>query len=241
MPNIYEALQKAQEGQDGGEGGAPPLPPRRGVAKRFLVEKLVAVSQAIDSGLPQSGSHIVMFTGTNKGEGTSTAVRSLAEVASSELGKRVALVDANPEADGHAAYFGVTVASTLSEAAENGDDVLGALVSVQDSNLCIGHLVTRGTPVSRVAGRPSFGRVFEQLRSHFDLVLLDAPPAGGSSDALLLTTATDGVILVIQAERTRWQVTRNVRDQIEKQGGTILGVLLNKRKFYIPRFIYKRL
>jgi Mrp family chromosome partitioning ATPase len=46
---------------------------------------------------------------------------------------------------------------------------------------------------------------------------------------------------VLEAEKTRWPVAENTKQMIEKNGGKVLGVVLNKRQFYIPDFIYRRL
>ena len=51
----------------------------------------------------------------------------------------------------------------------------------------------------------------------------------------------DGVVLVLEAEKTRWQVADKARESIENHGGKVLGVVLNKRRYYIPDFIYSRI
>ena len=51
----------------------------------------------------------------------------------------------------------------------------------------------------------------------------------------------DGVVIVIEAGKTREQVAVRAKKELEEAGGKVLGVVLNKRKFYIPEWIYKRL
>ena len=46
---------------------------------------------------------------------------------------------------------------------------------------------------------------------------------------------------MVEAERTRRQVVENVKNKIARNGGNIIGVVFNKRKYYIPEFIYRRL
>jgi Mrp family chromosome partitioning ATPase len=82
---------------------------------------------------------------------------------------------------------------------------------------------------------------WKKLKQRFDLILVDSPPATTSTDGLAISSKVDGVILVVEAEKTRWPVAENVRDRIKRSGGNILGIVLNKRRFYIPDFIYKRL
>ncbi len=51
----------------------------------------------------------------------------------------------------------------------------------------------------------------------------------------------DGVIIVVEAEKTRWQVALSLKEKIINNGGNILGLVFNKRQYYIPQFIYDRL
>ena len=43
------------------------------------------------------------------------------------------------------------------------------------------------------------------------------------------------------SEKTRWQVADEVKERIQRHGGSVLGVVLNKRRHIIPGFIYKRI
>jgi len=58
---------------------------------------------------------------------------------------------------------------------------------------------------------------------------------------LALVAKVDGVVLVVEAEETKWRTAGHVREQIERVGGNILGVVLNKRRYHIPQSVYKYL
>ena len=51
----------------------------------------------------------------------------------------------------------------------------------------------------------------------------------------------DGVVLVVRAEKTRWEVAQSARERLENGKSNILGVVLNDRKLHIPGWIYRRL
>jgi Mrp family chromosome partitioning ATPase len=72
-----------------------------------------------------------------------------------------------------------------------------------------------------------------------DWVLFDAPPVNHFDEGLALSGMVDGVVMVIQAEKTRWEVAQSAKQRLEDSGGRILGVVLNKRKFYIPKWLYE--
>jgi len=241
VPRIWEALERAEHEQTGQGENAPIVTPERGTRDRSLREKLLAVYQGIESGLPDKDSRVVLFVGANPGEGTSTLVRELAKLVSRELAKRVVLLDAEHGRGGHYEHFGVALEAGLEDVVSGQRQLDEVLQPVNDNTMFLGCLATNEPAASTVAASPRFKELIEQLHPEFDLVLLDAPPVRDSSNALLLTPATDGVVLVVEAEKTRWQVADSLRQRMESQGGNILGVILNKRKFYIPQVIYRRL
>lgn len=61
------------------------------------------------------------------------------------------------------------------------------------------------------------------------------------SDVIALAGKVDGVVLVVESERTRREVALQYKDRLEKSGAHILGVVLNKRRFHIPEWVYNRL
>ena len=82
--------------------------------------------------------------------------------------------------------------------------------------------------------------VFEELKNIFDLILIDFPITSHGKD-VMLSSRIDGVILVVEAEKTRWQVAEKMKEQVVGHGDKVLGVVLNKRRFPIPETIYKRI
>jgi len=85
----------------------------------------------------------------------------------------------------------------------------------------------------------NFNNKLEQLKQAFDYIVFDAPAILGSSEPALLSQYIEGVILVIEAEKTKWEVTELAVSNVRNSGGTFVGAILNKRKFYIPRFLYR--
>ena len=80
--------------------------------------------------------------------------------------------------------------------------------------------------------------LMDQLRMNFDLIVIESEGALKQAGAAVLSAAADATILVIQAERTRMPVVRELQRKLESHGGRIVGTVLNRRKFYIPRFLY---
>ena len=60
-------------------------------------------------------------------------------------------------------------------------------------------------------------------------------------DSAAICSRVDGVIIVITYGKTRRQVGLRVKKELEDAGANVLGVIINRRKYYIPDWIYRRL
>lgn len=65
------------------------------------------------------------------------------------------------------------------------------------------------------------------VKSRFDLVLLDSPPILGVSDASVLASEADLTIVVVQHRKLPRNMLLRVKSAVENVGGTLLGVVLN--------------
>jgi len=69
--------------------------------------------------------------------------------------------------------------------------------------------------------------LLNRLRQIADIVIFDTPPVQPFTDALVLATRVDGVLLVIQAGRSRRDRVREARQKLEKVKANLLGVVLS--------------
>ncbi len=81
----------------------------------------------------------------------------------------------------------------------------------------------------------------DQLRLFFDYVLIDCPALRVATDILSVAPFADGVILIVEAGKTRKEQVINAQKSIEFAGGKFLGHILNKRSYVIPEWLYRRL
>jgi len=86
-----------------------------------------------------------------------------------------------------------------------------------------------------------FEGILKRLENYFDFIILDGPPMNNYPDSKLLCELTDSVVMVLEAGKTRRNVALRAKRELEKSGANILGIVLNKRKYYIPDFIYNYL
>jgi hypothetical protein len=79
------------------------------------------------------------------------------------------------------------------------------------------------------------------LRAAFDYILIDCPALKAGRDVFSLAPLVDGIILVVEAGKTRVEQILHAERSIEFARGKLLGHILNKRTFTVPGWLYKRL
>ncbi|MBL8208035.1 MAG: hypothetical protein JNM09_27630 [Blastocatellia bacterium] len=81
----------------------------------------------------------------------------------------------------------------------------------------------------------------EALQMSFDYVLLDCPSLKMSTAAALLAPLVDGIALVVEAGRTRRDEIQSAQRTLELMKAPFFGFILNKRKYPVPEWLYRRL
>ncbi len=243
MTRIYQALEQANRERT--TAGSPveaimPVAERVAPASPDLDARMEGLYQSICSMLPSDRGRIVGFIGAHSGAGATSVSAELARVAEKGHGATVLLVDTDSHGGAACGRFGLKPATGIQDALANNRPVEEAIVQSGSSHLYLSVLSTYGMSGAHVDAK-SLRAALDRLRDEFDFILFDAPPAMESATGLAISGLVDGMILVVEAEKTRWQVAESVRDAIEKQGGNVLGVVLNKRQYHIPEFVYKRL
>ncbi len=80
-----------------------------------------------------------------------------------------------------------------------------------------------------------------ELRQTFDYTILYGPPAASCSEATLMASLCDGMVLVLQANSTRRTTAQRVKEKLHSSNARLLGAVLSERTFPIPEQIYRRL
>jgi capsular exopolysaccharide synthesis family protein len=83
---------------------------------------------------------------------------------------------------------------------------------------------------AEVIDSPRLRKLLEDLAKKVDLVLIDCPPVLPVSDASILASQADGVVLVLQADETRRQAAREAVESLRKVGAHLVGVVLNSAR-----------
>ena len=244
MSKIYEALELARKTPFFREKEIEaPLPKtyKTGALDLEIEEEMVTLYQNINSLLPDVQKPSLLFVGSHSNEGASTIARQFAKTCSLTLGKTVLLVDLDRSRPNFHLFVDVEPECDLEEVIKADAPVEKAYCQVEESSLYVMPLFQQTSLSPRTLDSSRSDDFWGKVRDRFDLTIIDAPPATLFPDGLGFVRQVNGVILVFEAEKTRWPVAMNVKQKIEKQGGNILGIVFNKRRFYIPDWLYRRL
>jgi protein-tyrosine kinase len=92
---------------------------------------------------------------------------------------------------------------------------------------------------TEIIGSEKFTELVLTLSSLYDLVIIDTPPLGSVIDAALISSITDGTILVVKSKAVDYRSVIRVKKQLEKVEARILGVILNQMDKSYYRDYYK--
>jgi len=161
---------------------------------------------------------ILAVTGCSGGEGVSTIAASIAGTLRAEGAGRILLIDT----------------SAIYRSKEDDRFVLPehAVQRIGGGN--------NGSPPRPLAWKT--GEDFlNLLRREGSFVVLDCPPVLESATAARLCHLADSVILVVESEKTRRHVAREARTRLRLANANVRGVVLNKKHFHLPTWLYERL
>ena len=81
----------------------------------------------------------------------------------------------------------------------------------------------------------------EELREAYRYVLVHSGSLWLNANAMLLGKWTDGVVLILEANSTRRDTARRIKEGLAVANAKVLGVVLNNRRYPIPESLYSRL
>jgi capsular exopolysaccharide synthesis family protein len=220
-------------------GGPATIGEQPGLLPADMLKYFKGLAGHIEIGLPQAGCRAVLLSSALAGEGTTEVTIGLALALAGSMGKRTAIVDCNMHHPEVHARFGVPQVG-LGEYLGREIPLEKALFNTVVPNLYVMPVGKR--PLSLAAfSQEDFSGLVADLRKRFDYVLMDAAPVGAHPECAVLCDKVDSVILVVKHGSTRREVVVRAKEIIIRAGGRILGIVLNRRKFPIPEFLYKRL
>jgi len=173
--------------------------------------------------------HTMMVTSSGPGEGKSTTAANLA-VTYAQSGQKVLLVDGDLRRPTVHYTFQLSNAWGLSHVLSQQSTWKKVVQRSEVEHLDI---MTSGqippNPAEMLASK-RLDALIDELKSTYEIIIFDSPPALALTDAQLLAAKCDGTLLVIESGRMKRDVVLKVKENLEHVKARILGVVLNNVK-----------
>ncbi|MGL4740742.1 MAG: CpsD/CapB family tyrosine-protein kinase [Sarcina sp.] len=168
---------------------------------------------------------VLVITSANPQEGKSMTAGNLA-LSFAQDGKRVLLMDCDLRRPTLHKKFNVSNEVGLAEVLVD-DKKIPEVKHIINDNLDV--LTSGKLPPNpaEMLGSESMKILLEQVREHYDYAILDTAPVRAVTDSQVLSTRADGVILVVEANKTKKDHILQAKENLDKVGAAIVGTILN--------------
>ena len=172
----------------------------------------------------------ILITSAGASEGKTTVISNLA-ITIAQSGIKILLIDADIRKPSVHKFFGVSNEKGLTN-----------LLILEDKNHCdyiqktqmdnLDLLLSGPVPPnpSELLGSNSMQKILEDVKSAYDMVLLDTSPVCIVTDPMILSSITDGVILLVNSGKTQIEAVQRAKELLLNVNANIIGVILNRIK-----------
>jgi hypothetical protein len=188
----------------------------------------------------------VAFISARPGEGTSTVAREYARHLSDAVDHKILLIDAGKLDKEYFDHNHADPSVTITDTRAAGRD-LDVAFHPLGQHVYLGRWSAPEGGQSLGRGRSAAIKLlndrefWDGLRASFGTIVIDAPSLKESPDGISLAAHADAVVMVVEAETTRQPVIENLRDTLIAADAKIAGIVMNKRRYYIPAKVYQNM
>ncbi len=190
-----------------------------------LAESMRQIAFQVLKPMSEKGQRTLAVVSALPDAGTTTLITNLAASAAA-TGRRVIVVGANFRRSRLAEVFGADPGS------RGLSDVLAGYASlagvIQHGTAGVSVLSAGTTPTIELLSKGSLARVLQDLKSSYDMVLIDTPPAIVAAETMEIVDNCDATLLCVRAFRDQRGLVARLAGQIVSHRSTLLGVVLNR-------------
>ena len=209
--------------------------PRSPVAEQYRILRTNLLS--LRNGKPIK---VVMLSSAMHSEGKSISCVNLAITLANDINRRkVLLIDADMRAGTVNQLLGIRPKLGLSDVLANDISWTSVLVPTPLPNLMV---LPRGTTPPHPAELLSSNRmhqVMAEVRTQYDICLVDSPPIVPLADPGIIGTLTDGAVIVIRGGKTQRTLVQYAVSLLTQANVQVLGSILTHSESQIPEYLYR--
>lgn len=172
-------------------------------------------------------TRVIVVSSTIAGEGKSNVVLFLSAVAAM-LSRKTLIIDADLRHPLQHRLLNLPPHPGLTEVTDGQSSLSDVVKPTEVENLFLlphGQMLSRP---SKISESESIRTILNNATAHYDLIILDSPPASICADAAALSQFTDGLILVVRPNSTDRNLALQVVSELQKSNAPVMGVVMNE-------------
>lgn len=180
---------------------------------------------------------VILITSPGPYEGKSLTSTNLALILA-QTGERVLLVDGDMRKPRIYRVFGLDDSKGLSTLLTGHSELKEVIFESGIPNLYLLPAGPKPPNPAELLGSGKMAEIVTELRKRFDYVIIDTPPLIAVTDASVLSTIVDGVVMVLKAGQTTKELAKRAHKNLREINAKIIGAILNDVDFERDRYYY---
>ena len=197
--------------------------------KSVISEQYREIRTNIEYSNVDQNTKTILVTSSDKNEGKTTTVSNLA-VSFANLNKKVLLIDCDLRNASIHKMFKINNIYGLTDILAKDRAVDKCIQKTELENL---YVLTAGAippNPAEILSSEKMKNLIEDLKNIYDYIFIDTPPIGLVTDAGVLSSFIDGVVLVVKSESVEKKYLEETKKKLDAVDARILGAILNSYK-----------
>ena len=197
--------------------------------RRFAIitEAYRKLRTAIFLSQPERPPKTILFTSATADEGKTMTVANTA-IMFAQLGNKVLLIDGDLHRPSCHKALKIPGLTGLADYLAGQEDLESAIKPTASPNLSVLNCGSVPPSPTELVGSRKMRETLAILKDRYDFLLIDSPPVMPVSDAVVLSSLAEGIIFVVEGQKTPKHLVRKAIEQIGTNQAKILGIVLNR-------------
>ncbi len=187
---------------------------------------------------------VLAVVSAEEGEGKSEIGLAIGLELKNTFGENVIIVEGNVRRPGIANIVGIENVNGFIELVSGNVSFEEAIKSLGEDKpdiIVAGEADKIEEGKGKLLNKNTIKKIIDELKERYKYIIIEAPAINRYPEGQIISSISDGVIVVVGAGKTsRESVALGVK-KLEAIGGKVIGLVLNKKEFYLPNWLYKRL
>lgn len=182
----------------------------------------------IDYSVIKKGCKKIAFTSSVKGEGKTVTAMNVASALAQQVDTKVLVIECDLRRPRVHSALKIAPAPGITNYLNNECKISDIIQNTKLDNMkAISYGAIPPNP-SELLASDDMKNLIKDIEKDYDYIIFDTPPVGVVIDAIPIINKADGVVIVVKNKSTTYPQLNKTVETLERSGGKILGVIINK-------------